>query len=116
MAPKTKKIAFEIKIMGGEIIGTVTRDIEVPISELKDYLLKHGFEYKGEWYFRKSWMRHNSFRLFEQAGLIKRLGTPNDLRRMGIEVPDTSEYNGKGSSQMYKVVDTKINNFISNRG
>lgn len=101
----------KVEIHGEEIIGIKTEKIRVPIKELSDYVLEHGFKHDGVWYFRKSWMRQNSFNLFREAGLIEKVGTIKFLRNSDIKVPDAFLYNtGRGKPQIYRVTDDKINN------
>lgn len=97
-----------VKITDGEIIGIETREIRAPVSELENYLLEKGFKHDGVWYLRKSWMNESHFRLFEAAGLVELIGTYDDLRNTGVELPGT--YNGKAANAVfYRVINDKIN-------
>lgn len=100
---------LKTKIINGEVIGIETKERRVQIRKLIDYVLEYGFKHDGVWYFRNSWMNHNYARLFESAGLIEKEGSPDDLRHIGVNVPNTPAYTVKGGIQIYRVNDDKIN-------
>lgn len=96
--------------------------IKITLEEVKrfrDYVLEKGFEHQEIWYFRKTWMNKRDFYLFEQSGLIKKVGTPNHLKDKNIFVPLLKRdlYTGRGQARtkIYKITDFVLNRLISER-
>lgn len=85
------------------------------VDEFKEYLLEHGFKYKGKWYFRRSWMREELLFVLNEKGLVKRLGNLRNASSIGVELPDNGKYNSSsaGSTLLYQVVNKKVNNMNS---
>jgi|SRR3989344_402269 len=74
-------------------VETKRRTIHARVDDLEKYVKEQGFKHKGVWYFRKSWMKEDDARVFERAGLMKRVGTVSSLREE-IPFPDGRNYNG----------------------
>ena len=101
-----------VDITDEEIKGLETREIRIPIKKLGDYILENGFEHEGIWYFRKSWIKPEHSRLFEQSGLVEKAETINHLRDTNIPVPFEGEH---GSVKIYRISNDKLNKVISKK-
>ena len=97
-----------VEVGDEEIVGEETRERRLRVSMLRDYLLREGFKYEGMWYFIKTFMNPVYFNFLSSAGLAERVGTLNDLRKMGVEIPDNF-YNDQGRPQVYRITDSRIN-------
>ena len=81
------------------------------MDELKDYLTDKGFMSGGIWYFRGTWMGKGLLNNLQRSGLVRRIGTSVDLRKVGVKsMPDRIEYNGRiAGSIFYQVTSLEIN-------